>query len=77
MLLELKRPADALKEFERSHIREPGRFRGYYGAAVAAEKSGDNATAKLYYAKLAEIADKSSARTELAAARAYLEKHSR
>ncbi|PYM94716.1 MAG: hypothetical protein DME04_06760 [Candidatus Rokuibacteriota bacterium] len=33
MLLELKRPADALKEFEASQVREPERFRGYYGAA--------------------------------------------
>jgi hypothetical protein len=32
MLLELKRPAEALKEFEASHLREPNRFRGLYGA---------------------------------------------
>lgn len=75
MLLELKRPGDALKEFEASHVREPGRFRGFYGAAVAAEGSGDKAKAKLYYAKLAEIADKNSPRPELAQAREFLKKN--
>ena len=36
MLLELKRPSEALKEYEASQVREPERFRGYYGAAQAA-----------------------------------------
>lgn len=72
MLLELNRPADALKEFEASHKREPGRFRGYYGAAVAAEKSGDKVKAKLYYTKLIELAAKDTKRTELATARTFL-----
>ena len=75
MLLELNRPADALKEFEMSHVREPGRFRGYYGAAVAAEKSGDTAKAKLYYTKLKELRDKGRARPEIAQAEAYLTKN--
>jgi len=72
MLLELNRPADALKEFEASQVREPGRFRGYYGAAQAAEKSGDKAKAKLYYTKLAELSDKNVTRPELANAKNYL-----
>lgn len=75
MLLELERPADALKEFELSHKREPGRFRGFYGAAVAAEKSGDKVKAKLYYTKLTEVADKNSSRHELAQAREFLKKN--
>ena len=41
MLLELKRPAEALKEFEASQIREPNRFHGFAGAARAAAESGD------------------------------------
>jgi hypothetical protein len=36
MLLEVKRPAEALKEFETVQVREPERFRSYYGAAQAA-----------------------------------------
>ncbi|MFN0139527.1 MAG: hypothetical protein ACKVQW_05515 [Pyrinomonadaceae bacterium] len=77
MLLELDRPADALKEFETSQTREPNRFRGYYGAAVAAEKSGDKVKARRYYSKLIELADKSSERTELKSARAFLAKASK
>ena len=72
MLLELNQPADALKEFEASQKREPGRFRGYYGAALAAEKSGDDTKAKVYYSRLIELADKGSKRPELAQARAFL-----
>jgi tetratricopeptide (TPR) repeat protein len=72
MLLELKRPADALKEFETSHVREPDRFRGLYGAARAAEQSGDRAKAKRYYARLVEVAGGGAARPETAHARAFL-----
>jgi tetratricopeptide (TPR) repeat protein len=72
MLLELKRPAEALKEFEASHAREPERFRGYYGAAQGAAQSGDKAKAKRYYARLVELAGQGTARPELAQARAFL-----
>jgi tetratricopeptide (TPR) repeat protein len=75
MLLELDRPADALKEFEISHVREPNRLRGFYDAAVAADKSGDKAKAKLYYTKLAEMADKNSTRRELVQAREFVKKN--
>lgn len=71
MLLELNRPAEALKEFESSQTREPNRFRNYYGAAVAAEKSGNKAKAKLYYLKLVELAGKGNARPEIVQARAF------
>ncbi len=72
MLLDLKRPADALKEFEASHVREPERFRGYYGAAQAAAQSGDKAKAKRYFGRLVEMADQGTARPELSQARAFL-----
>jgi tetratricopeptide (TPR) repeat protein len=72
MLLELKRPAEALKEFEASHVREPERFRGYHGAAQAAAQSGDKAKAKRYFAKLVELGGQGAARPELVAARAFL-----
>ena len=73
MLLELKQPAQALKEFEASQAREPNRFRGYYGAARAAEAAGDRRKAADYYAKLMELAKKGdSSRPELARARAYV-----
>jgi tetratricopeptide (TPR) repeat protein len=72
MLLELKRPVEALKEFEASHVREPERLRGYYGAAQAAAQSGDQAKAKRYFARLVEVAGQGTARPELAQARAFL-----
>ncbi len=72
MLLDLKRPAEALKEFEASHVREPGRFRGYYGAAQAAAQSGDKAKARRYFARLVEVTGQSTARPELVQARAFL-----
>jgi hypothetical protein len=73
MLLELKRPEQALKEFETSQVREPNRFRGYYGAARAAEAAGERGKATDYYAKLMELANKAdSSRPELVRARAYV-----
>ena len=72
MLLELKRPAEALKEYEASQLREPNRFRGYYGAAQAAAQSGDKAKARRYFARLVEIAGQGTARPELVQARAFL-----
>ena len=72
MLLELKRPTDALKEFEASHVREPERFRGYYGAAQAAVQSGVKVKARRYFARLVESASPGAPRPELAQARAFL-----
>ena len=72
MLMELKRPADALKEYEQSQKREPDRFRGLYGAALAAEMAGDGKAARRYYARLVQIAGKGEGRPELTLARTYL-----
>src|SRR5260370_16278250 len=72
MLLELKRPAEALKEYEASQVREPERFRGYYGAAQAAAQTGDKAKARRYFAKLVEMAGQGTTRPELVQARAFL-----
>jgi len=72
MLMEMKRPADALKEYEQSQTREPDRLRGLYGAALAAEMAGDNRAARKYYARLVQVAGKGSPRAELTLARGYL-----
>jgi tetratricopeptide (TPR) repeat protein len=73
MLLELKQPALALKEFEASQVREPNRFRGYYGAARAADAAGDRQKAREYFAKLVDLAKHAdSTRPELARAKGYL-----
>jgi len=68
MLLQTKEPAQALKEFEATLKKEPNRFRAMYGAARAAELSGNKAVASKYYAellKMCERADKPG-RPELA-----------
>ncbi len=71
MLLELGEPAAALVEFEATMKKEPNRFRGVYGAAVAAERSADEVKARTYYTQLLKICEHgdSDARAELAAAR--------
>ena len=72
MLLELERPAQALKEFEASALHEPNRFRGTYGAAFAAAQAGDAAKARIYYAKLMALAAKGDPRPELQRAKTWL-----
>ena len=70
MLLELKQPAAALKEFEASQQREPNRFRNYLGSALAAEMAGDRAKAAGYYQKLLVLAkDADTTRPELVSAK--------
>jgi tetratricopeptide (TPR) repeat protein len=75
MLLEMKRPAEALKEFEASEKHDPNRFRGIYGAAQAAAESGDNAKAKRYFARLVELGGKGDPRLEIDNAKAFLAKN--
>jgi tetratricopeptide (TPR) repeat protein len=72
MLLEMKRPAEALKEFEASEKHDPNRFRGLYGAAQAAAQSGDNAKAKRYFTRLIDLASKGDPRPEIEQAKTYL-----
>lgn len=71
LLMELKRPAEALKEFESTLVKEPNRFGSLYGAAEAAKQSGDSKTAKVYFKKLLMVAAHGDqpGRRELAEAR--------
>src|SRR5499433_431380 len=52
MLLDANYPRQALQEFEAALRVEPGRFLSFYGAARAAELSGDQAKAEGFYARL-------------------------
>jgi tetratricopeptide (TPR) repeat protein len=73
MLLEMKRPADALKEFETSGKQDPNRFRGLYGAGKAAALAGDEAKARTYYEKLLALAKNADTeRPELKDAKMFL-----
>jgi tetratricopeptide (TPR) repeat protein len=71
MLLEVKRPADALKELEAVMKKEPNRFRATYLAARAAEQAGDALKARQYYREVVQIAAgaEAGARPELREAR--------
>jgi tetratricopeptide (TPR) repeat protein len=73
MLLEAGDAAGALAAFEASMMKEPGRFRGAFGAARAAEAAGDGEKAREYYVRAVEIArDADSPRPEIERARNYL-----
>ncbi len=75
LLLELKEPAQGLREFEASLKVAPNRFRGFYGAAKAAELSGDREKARAFYAKLVALCSHAdSERPELLEAKAFVAK---
>ncbi len=74
LLLELNQPAPALPEFEASLQAARNRFRALYGAARAAELSGNRPQAREYYRQLLALAAGPDAanRAELRQARAFL-----
>jgi hypothetical protein len=75
MLLESGNAKEALTAFEATLKKEPNRLGAYVGAAMAAEKSGDNAKAREHYKKVVQIADAADkARTDVAGAQAFLQK---
>jgi len=77
MLFESGMAKEALAAFEATLKKEPNRLEAYVGAAKAAEKSGDLAKAREYYGKVVAIAGNGDkTRTEIAEARAFLEKKS-
>src|SRR5207244_2456859 len=71
-LMELKRPAEALKEYEASQQREPNRYRGLYGSGQAAAQSGNRDKARQHFSKLIELAGSGDLRPETQKARRYL-----
>lgn len=75
MLMEMKRPQDALGEYELSLKFNPNRFDGLYGAAQAAEAAGKNDQATAYYAQLLKTcAGSNSTRPELSHAKELVAK---
>jgi hypothetical protein len=70
MLLELNKPAEALAAYEQVHVSEPNRLRSFYGAARAAQASGDLEKSRNYDRKLLELTAKGeSTRPEILRAR--------
>lgn len=76
MLMELKRPAEALAEYKTVLKNSPNRFDGLYGAARSAQAAGDASGAQSYYAKLAEICGPGADRPELAETKSVLARQS-
>jgi hypothetical protein len=73
LLFESGEPAAALKEYAAALNGYPNRYRGFLGAARAADKIGDRPQATAYYGKLSELAGKADTdRAEIALAKAYL-----
>ena len=72
MLLELKRPGEAVKSYEATLVEAPNRFDSLWGAARASELAGDTHSARKYYAKLAEMADPAAERAEISEVRRHL-----
>jgi len=57
MLLEINQPAQALEQFEATLKKEPNRFRALYGAARAAQLSGNREASRRYFADLLKICE--------------------
>ena len=75
MLLEMKEPAQALEQFEATLKKEPERFRSLYGAAHAAQLSGNRDTSQKYFREVLKVcapADKPGRSEVLEAERALL-----
>ena len=71
LLMDLKQPKDALREFTKAMEREPGRLRTLYGAGLAAERSGDKAGAKAHYKQLV-LMTQGAERSDILQSRAFL-----
>jgi len=73
LLLELKRPAEALREYQASLERAPRRLAGLYGAARAAKLAGNDSEARRFYTELLTVAGKGGGdRAEVREARSYV-----
>ncbi len=71
LLMDLKEPKDALREFTKAMEREPGRLRTLYGAGLAAERSGDKERATAHYRQLV-LMTQGTERSEIILSKAFL-----
>lgn len=73
LLMQVDRPADALRAYEASLRTSRNRLQSYLGAARAAAAVGDKENARAYAVKAVALADGSATtRPEILAARAYV-----
>jgi hypothetical protein len=76
MLLQMNKPAEALVQFEATLTKEPRRFRSLYGAAHAAQLSGNRDLSQKYFGDLLTVCARSDkpGRPEIKEAREALAK---
>ena len=72
LLMELKKPSDAMQAYKTVLVEAPNRFDALLGAAQASLAAGDTHSARDYYSQLLKIADPAADRPELKEARTYL-----
>lgn len=58
MMLEMNEPAQALEQFQATLKKEPGRFRALYGAAHAAQLSGNRHASQKYFLELLTLCNR-------------------
>jgi hypothetical protein len=74
LLLDQKRPAEALAVYKRSLQLYPRRFNGLMGAARAARGSDDNASAQAFYVELLALAQGSTRQLALDEAQTFVDR---
>ncbi|MFK5972435.1 MAG: hypothetical protein QM485_04060 [Flavobacteriaceae bacterium] len=73
MLLEMGKNSEALVAYQENLKIHPNRFNGVYGAAIAADRSGDTEKAFIYFEQLLEVTKGSKVeRTEINEAKAFI-----
>jgi tetratricopeptide (TPR) repeat protein len=71
LLMEQKKPREALPVYQRSMALYPKRFNGLLGAARAARAVGDESAARTFYRELLEVAGDGTRQKELREAREF------
>jgi hypothetical protein len=72
MLMELKRPGEAVEAYKKVLAESPNRFDALWGVARGSQAAGDTHSARHYFSKLMEIVEADADRPELQEARQYL-----
>jgi tetratricopeptide (TPR) repeat protein len=60
ILLELKRPQEALVEYQKALVQSPNRFNGLFNAGRAAEAANETSQAQVFFATLMKVTDNGS-----------------
>jgi tetratricopeptide (TPR) repeat protein len=71
MLIAMNEPAQALTAYEANLTKRPNRFNALYGAAIAAQRSGNTQKAQTYFSKMQVTVNQNSQRKEMIEARRF------